>query len=265
MISLIDTHCHLNFEAFHSDLGQVLERARLSGVEKIVVPATDLASCQEVIELAEAHEGVYAAVGVHPNECAEWEMNSLPRLREYARHEKVVAIGEIGLDYYRDRAPRQVQRTALAQQLELAEEMGLPVIIHNRNASRDVLSILSEWRRGLDFSQKPLANAPGVLHSYSDELKYACEAIDNGFKIGITGPITFNNANELRTAVAQIPLKNLLVETDAPFLTPVPHRGKRNEPAYVRHVAEELARLHASSLLEVAKITSQNARVLFQW
>lgn len=265
MISLVDTHCHLDFDAFHTDLPAVLERARQNGIDRIVIPATDLDSCQRALKLANLHEGLYVAVGVHPNESAGWNSSRLNKLRDFAKDEKVVAIGEIGLDYYRDRSPRQDQLRAFSQQLELAAHLGLPVIVHNRQASTDLIPLLVEWHEKLQDEGNPVANAPGVLHSYSDELKYACNAIDAGFYIGVTGPVTFPNARDLRHVITRLPLERLLVETDAPFLTPVPHRGKRNEPAYVRFVAEEIARLHERQLDEVARITSQNAKVLFHW
>lgn len=262
---LADTHCHLDFHAFDEDRDQVLARSREAGVERILNPGIDLASSQNVVDLAESRSQVYAAIGVHPNEANSWNENSLPHLRVLAESPKVVAVGEIGLDYYRDRAPRDLQKRIFQEQLALATELRLPVIIHNRQATPDILEILSAWKAGLSAADSPLADRPGVLHSYSDQLEPALQAIDLNFYIGFTGPVTFRNAPDLQQVASQLPLDHLLTETDAPFLTPHPYRGKRNEPAYVRLVADKIAELHDEKFEAVAKIAYENARQLFNW
>jgi TatD DNase family protein len=263
--TLTDTHCHLDFEAFDSDRELVLERARGAGLVRILNPGIDLRSSEAAIRLAENNLEVYAAVGVHPNSATAFNDRTLQQLTELAEHPKVVAIGEIGLDYYRDRAPREVQLRIFRMQLDLASELGLPVIIHNRQATDDIFSILSAWHDQLSSASSPLAERPGVLHSYSDDEGNGLKAIAMNFFIGITGPVTFQNAKLLQGVVSTLPLDNLLIETDAPFLTPHPKRGQRNEPALVRQVAEKIADLHAISVSDVSTTTTANADRLFQW
>lgn len=241
--------------AFDADRDAVLDRARGSGVTRIMIPGIDLASSRRAVALAEAHPEIYAAVGVHPHEAETLGPTELNDLRALAAHPKVRAIGEIGLDYYRDRSPREAQRQALAQQLDLAGELGLPVIVHNRDAFADVLAALAGWP----------GQRRGVLHSFSGDRAQLSEALAAGFYIGITGPITFPKAHELRAVAAAAPAARLLIETDAPYLTPAPRRGQRNEPAYVRRVAETLAEVRGENLAEVAAQTSANAAALFDW
>lgn len=253
---LVDTHCHLDFDSFDDDRESVLQRAADAGVGRIVAPAIDLENARTVLALAEQYEMVYAAVGVHPNSAAGWQEGWIEALRALAGHEKVVAIGEIGLDYYWEHTAHAVQHAAFAAQCALAAELGLPVIVHNREAGDDVLRLLLG---------SPLAgrDAPGVLHSFSAPAAIAERAVEAGFYLGFTGPLTFKKADELRAIAAQAPLERLLVETDAPFLAPHPHRGQRNEPAYVVHVAAQLAELHGLSPEAMAAQTSANAGRLF--
>ncbi|MEJ2709598.1 MAG: TatD family hydrolase [Anaerolineales bacterium] len=261
----VDTHCHLNFDSFENDRQEVLERARQAAVRRILNPGVDLASSRAAVELAQSNEQVYAAVGVHPNDALSWNEGTIDALEELAEHPKVVAIGEIGLDYYRERAPRDLQMEIFGQQLLLAERVGLPVVIHNREATADILGMLEEWQMGLMATSPMLADRPGVLHSYSDNEANAMQAIDLNFFIGITGPVTFHNAPELQHVVTALPIERLLTETDAPFLTPHPHRGKRNEPAYVRIITEKIAQLRELPVEIVAEITENNAGRLFNW
>ena len=262
---LVDTHCHLDFQLFDEDRTQVVDRARKAGVKYILNPGIDLASSQAAVTLAEEYAEVYAAVGVHPHSASTFNQNTLPRLRELASHPKVVAIGEIGLDYYRDQAPPEIQQRIFRLHLDLAAELGLPVVIHNRQATADVLNMLTEWQAQLVDDGSALAERPGVLHSYSDDEANGLKAIAINFYIGITGPVTFRNAAELQQVVASLPVEHLLIETDAPFLTPHPMRGQRNEPALVRRVAEKVAELHSGPVDEIARITSENAGRLFNW
>ena len=263
MVTLFDTHCHLDFDLFDSDREEVLKRALDAGVTRILNPGIDLASSRAAVHLADTHPGVFAAVGVHPNEAKTWTASTLDELNELARHPKVVAVGEIGLDYYRDYAPRELQQQVLTRQLSLAAERGLPVIIHNRQAGGDILTLLSQWIAGLPDINPTLAGYPGVLHSFGEGLVVAQKAIALNFMIGITGPVTFRNAPELRQVIAQLPVGHLLIETDAPFLTPHPHRGKRNEPAYVRYVADKISEIYNLPVETVGSVTSANADRLF--
>ena len=261
---LVDSHCHLDFQNFDPDRMAVVNSARQAGVMAIVNPAVDVDSSRSVVALAQSVPEIFAAVGMHPNEAANWNETTLPIFEELALRAKVVAIGEIGLDYYRDRTPRLTQIKIIEQQLSLAASTGLPVILHNREASQDLLAILTAWTKNLSEQGHPLAARPGVLHSFSGDEATAQQAFAMNFYIGITGPVTYRNAADLQNLVSKTPLERMLIETDAPFLTPQPRRGKRNEPAYVRFVAEKIAELHQRPYDEVAQITTANARLLFQ-
>lgn len=257
---LIDTHCHLNFDSYDADREAVIARAAEADVRRIIIPATDLETTHQAIDLAAQHEGVYATVGVHPNSSASFSDSDLEALESLSRAPKVVAVGEIGLDYHWDLSPKEAQWRAFEAQLTLAARLGLPVIIHNREASDDVIAILETWAAGLPA---PLRDHPGVLHSFSAPPAIAERALAAGFYLGFTGPVTFKNADELRQIAASTPIDRILVETDGPFLTPTPHRGKRNEPAYVRLIAERLAALKTTSLEAFAQVTTENAVRLF--
>ncbi len=265
MCALVDTHCHLDFNRFDGDRDKVIERATKEGIERILNPGINLDSSRSILQFTELHSPIYAAVGVHPNDAQSWAYDTLNLLRNLAANGKVVAIGEIGLDYYRETSPRAKQLQILREQLHLAGEIELPVVIHNREATEDVLAVLSEWCAELIKSGSKLIERPGVLHSFSADLKSALAAIDLNFYIGITGPVTFRNAERLRQIVAEVPIDRLLVETDAPFLTPHPYRGKRNEPAYVRYVADKIAELKNITFEEVSAVTTSNAAKLFKW
>ena len=273
---LTDTHCHLDFNKFDDDRDAVIQRAWGAGVTRILVPALDHDSALAALRLAEAHPNIFAAVGFHPTDLDKWAVNSIENLRNLAKSaDKVCAIGEIGLDYYWVKEPEKQarQRDVLKQQLRLAQEVNKPVVIHMREegdawfgqASVDLLGILSEWQAQLMAESSPLVERPGVLHSFNGNLETAQKAIQLGFYIGITGPVTYKNAEEKRQIIRQIPLERLLIETDAPFLTPVPHRGKRNEPAFVAHIADKIAEIHMTTREQVAEMTSSNAACLFGW
>ena len=262
---IVDTHCHLDFYNFDQDRDQVIDRARKAGVERILNPGINLQSSEMAVQLAEKYAEVYAAVGVHPNDGSTWEAGTKTRLRDLAAHQKVVAIGEIGLDYYRDRTPHDVQKRIFREQLELAAELNLPVVIHTRDSIDEVLKILENWCQGLAESRSEINERPGVLHSFSGDQASAEETAALNFCIGITGPVTFRNAKDLQDLVIRLPLQGLLIETDAPFLTPHPFRGKRNEPARVRLVAEKIAELHQEADNIVTDITTSNAKQLFGW
>lgn len=257
---LVDTHCHLNFDAYDTDRHQTIVRAAEAGVQTIINPAVDLSTIDAVLQLAEQHTHVYAAVGVHPNSTIDFAPSTPETLVKLARHPKVVAIGEIGLDYHWRESPKETQWKAFEAQLAVAKQLELPVIIHNREASDDVMSILSEWAQDLPPT---LRDRPGVLHSFSAPEATAERALAAGFYLGFTGPITYKNAEQVRRVAAYVPLNRILVETDGPFLTPVPHRGKRNEPAYIPLIVERLASIKQVSVGTIGDVTTQNALRLF--
>ncbi len=258
---MIDTHCHLNFEAYNEDLPQVIERANAAGVTRVINPGTDLQTSREALTLAAQYAEVYAAVGIHPNSSAGFSSEALNAVETLAAAPKVVAVGEIGLDYYWDKSPKAQQFAAFEAQLALASRLELPVIIHNREASEDVMTILERWAADLPA---PLKERPGVLHSFSAPPEIADRALAAGFYLGFTGPITYKNADSLRSIASNIPLERILVETDGPFLTPMPHRGKRNEPAYIPLIVERLAALKGLSDEAMGAATTENARRLFK-
>jgi TatD DNase family protein len=243
-----------------------VERALAAGVEALITVGTGRSSSEAAVRLAEQYDSVYATVGIHPHAAEEADDKGIGLLRELAKHPRVVAIGEIGLDFYRDYAPREAQQTAFCAQLTLASEIGKPVVVHirdkaDKSAAYDtVLSILHEWMSLPDFA---LSAAPGVLHCYSGDLARAQRALDLGFYLGVDGPITFPSAGALRETVAALPLDRLLLETDCPFLAPQKVRGRRNEPAYLSLVAYGLARVHGTTVHTVAEVTSRNANQLF--
>lgn len=257
---MIDTHCHLNFDSYRDDLEAVIARAAAAGVTHVIVPAIDPDTSRDILDLCSRHAGLFAAVGIHPNSSADFTPALLKPLADVAAHPKVVAIGEIGLDYYWDKSPKPKQFEAFESQLALAAKLALPVIIHNREASADIMDILESWIRGLPDSLK---TRPGVLHSFSAPADIAERALEAGFYIGFTGPITYKKADDLRAVAARVPLDRLLVETDGPFLTPTPHRGKRNEPAYIPFIVERLAALHQVTVEQMAQATTENAARLF--
>jgi TatD DNase family protein len=248
---MVDSHCHLNLDDYAPDLDAVIERARAAGVHGILVPGIGLDSCARALEIAERHPMVRVAVGIHPHEALEWSAEAEARLREWARRPEVVAIGEIGLDFYRDWSPFDAQRTAYAAQLELARELDLPVIIHDRNAHEEVLG-------GIEAAP----GSRGVLHCFSGGPPDAERAIGLGFHISFTGTLTFGKGKADRV-LKRVPPERLLLETDGPYMAPVPHRGKRNEPAWVAHVAEALAEKLGKPLPEVLESTSRAAGDLF--
>ncbi|KPL79782.1 hypothetical protein ADN00_02115 [Ornatilinea apprima] len=264
-MQLVDTHCHLNYTSFHDDLEAVLQRSRSHGIGRILIPGTDLPSSQLAVDLCARHPGLFAAVGVHPNDANTWQPGTPEELRQLAANPAVVAIGEIGLDFYRDHAPRDLQIAIFSAQLELAGQLQKPVVIHSRAALDDVISILETWRADLEKTGSPLAAHPGVLHSYEGGLEQASFAVEMGFKIGIGGPVTYKNALDKQAVAQNLPLEALLLETDAPFLSPHPHRGQRNEPAWVSLVAEKVAAIRGLALEQVATQTTSNAQELFAW
>ncbi|MBP1765557.1 MAG: ycfH [Firmicutes bacterium] len=253
MITLFDTHAHIDDEQFDPDREEVLGRAAAAEVKYILCAGADMASSARAVALAQAHSTVYASVGVHPHDANSVSEADYQRLAEWAALPKVVAIGEIGLDYYYDLSPREIQQTVFCRQLDLARQTGKPFIIHDRDAHGDILEIVRKQAQGLQ----------GVFHCFSGSWEMARELLKMDYYLAIGGPVTFKKAAKVQKVAAQIPLDRLLVETDCPYLTPHPHRGHRNEPAYVRLVAEEIARLRNISLEELAAATTANAKRLF--
>ncbi len=274
-VSLTDTHCHLDLPAFDVDRDAVLARARDAGLKRFMVPALDVESSQRIVTLVSEHMDVYGAVGLHPTEAGRLSPEALDQLLHLCTNPKVRAIGGIGLEYYwvTDHAARAAQRASLEQQLDLATRAGLPVILHLREAedaeggdgATDLVAILEHWVGALRAGAHPLADRPGVLHSFAGTLQTARRAIELGFWIGVTGPITYKNAEARRALIASLPLERLLLETDSPYLPPVPHRAQRNEPAFVAHIADKIAGVQSRSLPEVARVTAANADRLFAW
>lgn len=274
---LTDTHCHLDLNKFDPDRHLVIENAHQAQITRILIPGLTVESSRSAVALAQANSNIFAAIGVHPNDAQTWNKSSLEELHalyinQQAKN-KIAAIGEIGLDYYWNAAPAALQKEILKEQLDLAQELCLPVVLHLREqndvldgeCARDMLQILEQWIEKLRKSQSPLVDRPGVLHSFSGSLETAQKVIELNFYIGITGPVTYKNADVRRTTVRNLPLEKLLIETDSPFLAPVPHRGKRNEPAFVRHIADKIAEIHERNPEEIAEQTTQNAEHLFAW
>lgn len=264
-LQLVDSHCHLDLPQFDSDREEVVTRAREQGVGLIINPGIDLDSCRRALSFAEQFEDLYVAVGVHPNSADSFDANTLSSLKKMAEHPKVVAIGEIGLDFYWKTSAPETQRRVFARQLELAAELGLPVIIHSREANSEIQEMVGEWVAGHLFQRSPLAQRPfaGVLHAFHGDLTLAEEAYRWNFVLGLGGPVTFRNARSLRELAPQLRVDRLLLETDAPYLAPHPLRGKRNEPAYVTLVCEELAHLLALTPEAVALQTTATALRFF--
>lgn len=263
---LFDSHCHVDLAQFDADRTEVLARARTAGIGGIVVPGIDLLQNRGALALAEGIPDLFVAVGVHPNSADSFNGATVQELRDLAAHHKVVAIGEIGLDYYWDKVAPEQQRSAFIQQLSLAAELGLPVIIHSRDANSDVADVLRAWVASEEFRASALAARPyaGVLHAFSGDLALAEEAFSWGFVLSLGGPVTFRNAHALHALVPKLRLDRLMVETDAPYLTPHPWRGQRNEPAYVPVIVEQLARLYGATPAEVAAATTAVALRFFQ-
>ncbi len=250
---LIDSHAHLELEEFDKDRDEVIERAKEAGVGAIVVVGIDLADSKKAVALARRYPMVYATVGVHPHDAAAVTQETYEELRTLAGEDKVVAYGEIGLDFFRNRSPREVQIKRFGEQLDLSVELGLPVIIHDRDAHNETLEMLKIHKGKLH----------GVVHCFSGDYEMARQCIDLGYYISIPGTITYKKSDVLRNVVRNIPLERLLVETDAPFLAPEPKRGKRNEPAFVFHTARRVAEIRGTLYDAVASTTAQNARELF--
>lgn len=255
MIEIFDTHAHLNDRSFSGHEDEAIARAADADVTRIMCVGYNMQTSRKAVEVAASRNNVWATVGVHPHDAKTLDDSAYEEIKELARNPKVVAIGEIGLDFFRDLSPRDVQESAFRKQLNLAKAMNLPVIIHNRDAGADILRVL--------IDEGPFA-ASGVMHCFSEDVDYALKIVEMGFYIGIAGPVTFKKNEGLRDVVRNVPIDRILVETDCPYLTPEPFRGReRNEPAFVRYVAERIAAIKDMSLEEVANQTTSNALTLF--
>jgi TatD DNase family protein len=260
MTSLFDSHCHLQMPAFGADLPDVLERARQDGWEGSVVVGMDVPSSRQAVDLATRYEGLYATVGMHPHDASCLDAEALAALRALAREPRVVAVGEMGLDFYRNLSAPALQRKAFREQLALAAELNLPVVIHSRQAQEETLAILRDWASGQPEARRPL----GVLHCFAGDPAVAQGYVGLGFMISFAGNVTYPNARRLQAAAAATPTESMLVETDCPFLTPQSRRGRRCEPAHLRETVEFVANLRGSSADEVASATTANARRLYR-
>ncbi|OES44051.1 TatD family hydrolase [Domibacillus iocasae] len=252
---LFDTHVHLNADQFEEDVEVVIKRAQEAGVSRMVVVGFDRPTITRAMELIEKHKELYAAVGWHPVDAIDMKDKDLEWIEELAAHPKVVALGEMGLDYHWDKSPKDVQKDVFRRQIRLAKKVKLPIVIHNREATQDIVDILKEESAG---------EVGGIMHCFSGSAETALECVKMNFYISLGGPVTFKNAKKPKEVAEAVPLDKLLIETDCPYLAPHPYRGKRNEPAYVKLVAEEIAALKDLSYEEVADATMKNANTLFQ-
>ena len=249
---MIDTHSHINcIEEFTID--EIITNAKNNGVEKIILPAAYPSDIDIVFDIANKYENVFGLLGVHPSEVKDWDDSLIDKIKKYSENKKIVGIGEIGLDYYWDKSFNDLQNEVFIKQIKLANELNLPISIHDREAHKDTYDILKEYNK----------NSKIIMHCFSGSVEFAKECVKEGWYIALGGVVTFKNAIKMKEVAKNIPIENLLLETDAPYLTPVPYRGKTNQPAYVKYVAEEIAKLRDTSFEEIDKITTQNAERVF--
>ena len=247
---LIDSHSHLEMPDFKRDLEEVIQRAEASGVRYIFTVGTEKKDWKRTLEIVNSHPSIYAILGVHPHNAKEIDHETYPTLRQLCRQEKVKAYGEIGLDFFRNLSPRDVQLKRFREQIGLAKELRLPIVVHDREAHHETLEVLK--------SEKA-EECGGIIHCFSGDYEMAKACMDMGFFISVPGSITYKNSEDYRETIKRIPLESLLIETDAPFLTPVPFRGKRNEPSYVRYTAQKVAEIKKVPFEKVAEVTTENA------
>lgn len=253
MKKMIDSHAHLDEERFDEDRDELIKSLKENAVSYIINPSSDMETSRRVVELSNRYDNIFAAVGIHPHDAEGFKEEDLDELKQLSKDEKVVAIGEIGLDYYYDNSPRKIQKEVFKKQLELAYVLDLPVIIHTRDAMRDTYDILKEFE----------GRVTGVMHCYTGSIEMAEKFMKLGFYISIAGPVTFKNAVNVREMAKQIPLERLLIETDSPYLAPVPNRGKRNDPTNVRYVADMLANLKEIQIDKIIEHSRENTVKLF--
>ncbi len=254
MNNFIDTHAHLDFEEFQDNFDEMIQQCKLSGIENMIIPGVTEGDTVRIVKLIEKYDNLYGAVGIHPSEAKNWNENSYDYFKNIAKHKKIKAIGEIGLDYYWDKSFNDVQKQTFIKQIELAKEINKPIIIHNREAHQDTFDILKETN----------AKEIGVvMHCFSGSIEFMKKCIKEGFYIALGGVVTFKNAIKPKEIAKEIPLDFLLLETDSPYLTPEPNRGKTNYPYYIPLIAEEIAKIKGISIEEIAKQTTQNAKLFF--
>lgn len=252
MAGLIDTHSHIDMIDVDSEL--IIQEAREFGVEKIIVPSADRSSFEKVLDLSQKYDEVYCALGIHPSEVLKSKDEDYELIKEWSKNEKVVAVGEIGLDYYWDKTFVEEQKKSFERQIKISQELNLPILIHDREAHFDTFEMVKE-----------IKDIPVVMHCFSGSLDFAKQCIEKGFYIAFGGVLTFKNAKKMKEVAKNIPMEYILIETDAPYLTPEPYRGKENHPAYVKFVAEQLANLREMSYEDVVKITNENAKRIFKF
>lgn len=250
---IFDSHAHYDSSQFDEDRDELLMSMKEHGVGAVITVGATLASCDSVVQLAEKYPNVYAAVGIHPDEVGDLNEETFAHVKSQCQKDKVLAVGEIGLDYYWDKESHETQKRWFVRQLDLARELDLPVMIHSRESAADTMEIMREHAKGLR----------GVIHCFSYSPEQAKEYVKMGFYIGVGGVVTFKNGRKLKEVVEQIPLERILLETDAPYLAPVPHRGKRNSSLYLSYVAEEIAAIKGITPQEVIRVTENNAKSLF--
>lgn len=252
MAYLIDTHAHLDMA--EGDIEEIIENAHNNGVKKIIIPSVEEKFFEKIIEIAETHDNIYCQLGLFPSEAKNWTEDTERNIKTLAKNKNVVAIGEIGLDYYWDKSFIEEQKEIFKKQIRIANELNLPIVIHDREAHKDCIDIVKEYNNGSDI----------VFHCFSGSVEMMKECVKNGWYIALGGVVTFKNAKKMKDVAIEIPLEYLLLETDAPYLTPVPYRGKTNQPAYIKYVAEEIAQLRNDSVENIMQKTSENAEKVFR-
>ncbi len=255
MSFLIDTHCHLNMEPFKDDLDSVINNANSAGIKYLHTICTSLEELPEIISISETNENIYCSVGIHPCNVTEKNIATSEKLSHLSKHPKIISFGETGLDYYHDTKHIRVQKESFINHIHASHSDKLPIIVHTRDAEDDTIDILTSEMKNAPYT--------GIIHCFTASEKFARKALELGLYISIAGIVTFKNAITLQEIVSKLPLDMILVETDAPYLAPMPHRGKRNEPAFVKYTAEFLAKLHNKSIVEITEITTSNARRVF--
>jgi len=263
MLEFCDTHAHLDFDTFDEDRGAVIERARTNSLQFIINIAIDLESSHKSLALARQYPGfIFSTIGIHPNYTQDADETTFTEIEHLALHKDVFAIGEIGLDYYRDYATPLQQTSALEVQLDLAQRLELPIVIHERDSAQDLVPILTNWHQNLPANSRLKLN-PGVMHAFSADQKYVEKLLDCGFCFGIGGPLTYKNASDKRDLVSSLPLERMLLETDCPFMPPQAHRGQRNEPSFIPLIAQKIAEIRGLTVEEIGAQLTNNARRLF--
>lgn len=250
---MIDTHSHINMIK-NLSLDEIITNALDNGVEKIIIPSAYPSDFEEIIDITAKYNNIYGMLGVHPTEAKEWNDDLIEKIKNYAKNPKIIAIGEIGLDYYWDKSFVDLQKEIFIKQIKLANELNLPISIHDREAHKDTFDLLKQYNQ----------NSKIVMHCFSGSVEFAKECIKEGWYIALGGVVTFKNAIKMKEVAAHIPLEKLLLETDAPYLTPVPFRGQENQPAYTLYVAEEIAKLRGITLEEINSVTTKNTGDVFK-